>query len=523
MNPITPIIRTTQTYMPAATAPPGIAIKAAESKAAGNEVSIGQSPPSADIGIYNAKGTLGNGQVRHVWEHNGIDKLSLNMYRAIQASSTASRFQGLGAALLEQLAANGGQRIAQSGLAVDSGTATEPLLLGLQQARLREFATDRVTFTLNTASGATVSLGLFNSDRGLAVDAEVLGGDLTASELKGLAMMADSFQTAVNGLAQEPPSLKLGALVKLDPTLFTGLQFEAQLQTAGGARQTFALQMDEHTRSLELQGPSGNVKMNFDTQGGTLLGSEAQRQAAVANYLTQFDAAQQRGNGDEQLMTLFKDAFRQLNSVDDTTLRPAGHDTWSNRTSRLLLSGMADFNASLTTPEKRTNPMRLEEADSFTYNVSQTTTRKGGAANLSLQQDQQSALKASWHESLNPWVELQLSLDSKSQNYRYHEVDDEASSSTRIGFVNNVLVEATATQQASQRERVRTYQQAELQSDVTTSASAEQSRDLLDMLEKLLAQDRQARRLGLASSLEQQVQSLRGLWLLQSNPSLIED
>ncbi|RCL24716.1 hypothetical protein C6A77_15675 [Pseudomonas sp. AFG_SD02_1510_Pfu_092] len=522
MNPITAIIRTTPTYMPAATAPPGIAVTAATSAAASSEVSIGQSPPSADIGIYNAKGALGNGQVRYVWEQDGIDKLSLNMYSAIQASSTASRFQGLGAALLEQLATNGGQRIAQSGLAVDSGSATEPTLLGLQQARLREFATDRVTFTLNTASGATVSLGLFNSDRGLAVDAEVLGGELTASELKGLASMAESFQSAVNGLAQEPPSLKLGALLKLDPTLFTGLHFEAQLQTTSGARQTFALQMDEHTRSLELQAPSGNVKMNFDTQGGVLLGSEAQRQAAVSNYLSQFDAAQQRGNGDEQLMTLFKDAFRQLNSVDDATLRPADHDSWSNRTSRLLLSGMADFNASLTTPEQRTNPMRPDEVDSFAYNVSQTTARKGTAANLSLQQDQQSTLKAAWHESLNPWVELRLNLDSESQDYRYHEVRDEASSSTRIGFVNNVLVEATATQQASQQERVRTYQKAELQSDVTTSASAEQSRDLLDTLEKLLAQDRQARRLGLASSLEQQLQALRSLWLLQANPALID-
>ena len=523
MNPITPIIRTTQAYIPASTAPPDSAVKAAISTAASSKVSIGQSPSSVDIDTYNAKGTIGSGQVRYVWEQDGLDKLSLNMYSAVQSSSAASRFKGLGAALLEQLATNGGQGISQSGVAVDSGTATDPVLLGLQQARLREFATDSVTFTLNTASGATVSLGLFSSEKGLAVDAEVLGGSLTASELKGLSMMADSFQTALNGLTQEPPSLKLGALVKLDPTLFTGLQFEAQLETASGARQQFALQMDEHTRSLELQTPSGTVKMNFDTQGGTLLGSETQRQAAVSNYLTQFDAAQKRGNGDEQQMTLFKDAFRQLNSVDATTLRPTNHDNPLNKVSRMLLSGLADFNASLTTPEQRTNPMRPGEVDSFDYNVSQTTTRKGGATNLDLQQDQQSTLKAAWHKSLNPLVELQLSLDSKSQNYRYHEVHDETSSSTRIAFVNNVMVEATATQQATQQERVRTYQQAELQSDVTTSASADQSRDLLDMLEKLLAQDRQAQRLGLTSSLEQQVQAMRGLWLLQSNPALIEN
>lgn len=523
MNPITAIIRTTPTYITASTTPSGNAVEAATSATAGSRVSIGQSPSSADINTYNAKGTLGSGQVRYVWEQEGIDKLSMYMYSAIQSSSSAARFQGLGAALLEQLAANNGQRISQSGLAVTSGTATEPMLLALQQARLREFATDSVTFTLNTASGATVSLGLFSSASGLAVDAEVLGGSLTANELKGLSMMAGSFQTALNGLTQEPPSLRLGSLVKLDPTLFTGLQFTAQLQTAGGAQQSFALEMDEHTRSLELQAPSGNVKLNFDTQGGTLLGSEVQRQAAVSNYLNQFDAAQKRGNGDAQLMTLFKDAFRQLNSVDDTTPRPTNHDTLLNKTSRLLLSGLADFTASVTQPERRSNPMRKDEVDSFDYNVSQTTTLKGGAANLSLQQDQRSDLKASWHESLNPWVELRLGLDSESQDYRYHEVHDQASSSTRMAFVNNVMIEATATQQASQQERVRTYQQAELQTDVTTSAANDQSRDLLEILENLLAQDRQARRLGVASSLEQQIQSLRGLWLLQPIPALIDD
>ncbi|WP_087501167.1 hypothetical protein [Pseudomonas sp. SID14000] len=522
MNPITPINRTLLTYLPVARTTPGHAIQAATSTAASSRISIGQSTTSAETGTYNAKGTLDSRPARYVWEHDGIDKLSMYMYSAIQSSSTGSRFRGLGAALLEQLAANGGQRISQSGFAVNSGTATEPMLLGLQQSRLREFATDSVTFTLNTASGATVSLGLFNSASGLAVDAEVLGGNLTVNELKGLSMLADSFQTALNGLTQTPPSLKLGTLVTLDPTLFTGLKFEAQLETADSGRQTFTLQMDQHTRRMELQASSGNVKMNFDTQGGTLLGSEAQRQAAVSNYLAQFDAAQKRGNGDEHLMTLFKDGFRQLTSVDDATLRPKNHDTLLNQTSRLLLSGMADFNASVTQPERRINPMRKNEVDSFEYNVSQTTTLRGGAANRSLQQDQQSDLKAAWHESLNPWVELRLSLDSESQDYRYHEVHDQASSSTRMAFANNVMIEATATQQASQQERVRTYQQAELQADETTTAAAEQSRDLLDMLEKLLAQDQQARRLGLASSLEQQLQSLRGLWLLQSNPSLID-
>jgi len=295
----------------------------------------------------------------------------------------------------------------------------------------------------------------------------------------------------------------------------------AKLETASGAQQTFDLQLNEDTRSLKLQGPSGEVKMNFDTQGGALLGSQAQRQAAVANYLSQFDAAQKRGNGDAQLMALFKDAFTQLNSVDDASPRPANHDGALNKASRLLLSGLADFDASISQAEQKINPMRPEEVDHFDYKVSQSTLRKGNAANLTVQQDQQANLKAAWHQGLNPLVDLVLSRDTESQNYRYREVDDQSRSTTRLGFSNNSLVEASATQQASQQERVRTYQKGTLQSDETNRASADQSRDLLNMLDKLLDQDRAARRAGAASTLEDQLAGLRHLWLLQSVPGQI--
>jgi hypothetical protein len=344
---------------------------------------------------------------------------------------------------------------------------------------------------------------------------------LTTDELKGLAALASSFQAALNGLTQEPPSLQLGALVKLDPALFTGLQLNAKLQNAGGDQQTFDLQLNEDSRNLTLQGANGTVRMNLDTQGGALLGSQAQRQAAVANYLTQFDAAQKRGHGDAQLMALFKDAFSQLNSVDDTSKRPAGHDLAQNTASRLLLSGLADFDASITQTEQKINPMRPEEVDHFDYKVSQSTTLQGPAANLAVEQAQQASMKAAWHEGLNPLVGLTLTRDNKTQNYSYHTIDDQSRSSTRLAFADNALVEATATQEASQKERVRTYQEGVLQDDTTHSAAAAQSRELLDMLDEMLSQDRAARRAGLASTLQEQVAGMGYLWRLQSAPGQI--
>lgn len=523
MNPITSAARLTPVFDVVARAPQVRAASSTQTLVTppSTVVSLGQQIDSVDAPLYTAKGTLGEGQRQYAWEQDSTDKLSMYMLSAIQSSSTAARFQGLGAALLEQLAANGGQRISQSGLAISNNTPTDPLLLGLQQARLREHATSSVSFNLTTASGATVTLGLYSSANGLAVDADVQGGTLSGEELKGLAAMADSFQSALNGLSQEPPRLQLGTLVKLDPTLFAGLQLNAKLENANGDIQTFDLQLDDHTRSLKLQGPSGEVKMNLDTQGGALLGSQAQRQAAVANYLTQFDAAQKRGHGDAQLMALFKDAFSQLNSVDDTQPRPVGHTTAQNTASRLLLSGLADFTASLKQAEQKINPMRSEEVDHFDYNASQATMLKGGTTNLSVQQDQQADLKAAWHAGLNPLVQLNLTRDSKSQNYRYHEVNDQSSSTTRLEFARDKLVHASATQQASQQERVRTYQEGVMKDDVTHKASSTKTRDLLAMLDTLLTQDRAARRVGAASVLEDQLASQRHLWLLQSVPGQI--
>ncbi|WP_256249688.1 hypothetical protein [Pseudomonas sp. NBRC 111124] len=485
---------------------------------ASTQVVLGQPSISMGSDVYSAKGTLESASGRYVWETPGVDKLSQYMASAVQSGSTSARFQGLGAALLAQLAANGGGTIAQSGLLVNDASVPDELILGLQQSRLREFASNSITFNLTTASGATVSLGLYSSEHGLAVDAQVQGGTLNAKELDGLAALASSFQSAINGLTQEPPSLQLGALVKLDPSLFTGLQLDAKLETSSGEQQTFALRLDDQTRSLKLQGPSGEVKMDFDTQGGTLLGSQAMRQAAVANYLTQFDAAQARGHGDEQLMGLFKDAFSQLNRVDDNSL--AGSATPLNKNSRLLLSGLADFNASISQPTQRLNPAKPEESDSFNYQVSQSTSIKGGAK-LSVEQQQQANLKAAWHVGLNPLVALQLTRDSESQNYRYHEVNDQSNSTTRLGFNNGVLTDASVSQLAIQKERVRTYQQGIELSDVTNSAFSHKDRDLLSVLDALLRQDREAQRIGAQSTLEQQVLELSHLWLLQSNPTLI--
>lgn len=481
-------------------------------------VSLGQTTRNDDASTYSARGTLA-ASTRYALEQDSTDKLSIALLAGVQSSGNNARFQGVGAALLEQLVSKGGQAVSQSVFTYAEATQPSAAALALRADKLRQEPTNAISLTLTTASGATVRLSLASSDDGLAVSAEVQDGELDANQLKGLASLADSFQAAINGLTQEPPALKLGNLVKLDPALFTSLKLDANLQTSSGEPQRFALDISDTARSLSLDGPSGNLKLNLDTRNASLLGNDAQRQAAVRNYLSQFDAAQQRGHGDKEQMSLFKDAFVQLNSADDGKASTSGAVLAGN--DRMLLSGLADFTASIGKTAQSVNPLLPAETDRFNYEVSQATTVNGTALSTrSVQQDQQSRLSAAWHQGVNPQVPLILGTDFKSQNYSYHEVDDRASASTRLGYnKDNKLVEASASQQASQNERVRTYVDGVLSDDVSTPRSAAQSRNLLGMLEDVLQRERISLRDRGVSLLEAQLTDKRSDWLLQADPA----
>ncbi|MDU9389031.1 hypothetical protein [Pseudomonas sp. zfem002] len=485
-------------------------------------VSLGQTARNDDPSLYTARGTLASSATRYALEQDSTDKLSIALLTGVQSSANTVRFQGIGAALLEQLVLKGGQSVSQSVFTYADGTQPSTEALKLQADKLRQEPASAISLSLTTTSGATVRLSLASSDEGLAVSAEVLDGELDSRQLSGLAGLAESFQAAINGLTEEPPKLKLGELVKPDPALFSSLKLDASLRTASGEQQTFALDISASARSLSLNGPTGNLELNLDTRDASLLGNASQRQAAVRNYLNQFDAAQARGKGDKDLMGLFKDAFVQLNGADDDRASNTGGKVLTGN-DRVLLSGLADFTARVGKAEQAVNPLLPAETDRFDYEVSQSTRVNGAAlSSRAVQQDQQSHLSAAWHEGLNPLVPLALGTDFKSQNYRYHEIDDRASSSTRLAYnKDNKLVEASASQQASQNERVRTYVDGVLSDDVNTPRSTAQSRNLLGLIDGAFQRERTSLRERGVSILESELASKREGWLLQADPNEI--
>ncbi|MGE7989643.1 hypothetical protein ACQKPE_01040 [Pseudomonas sp. NPDC089554] len=522
MTSINTALRITPTYTPPPAAQAGNGGQAsANASSPSSNVTLGQDTRIPNAQTYSSRGAL-NGQASYAWEHDGNDRVSMALLGGVQSKSIAGRFHGVGAALLTQLASNGGQNISQSVFASANGSIQPGSeALRLQQQRLRQDPENSVTLSLTTASGATVKLLLASDDNGLAVSAEVSEGTLSANELTGLSALANAFQSSINGLAEQPPRLQLGALAKLDPALFTSLQMSAKFDVQGQP-QRFDLSLDDKARSLSLEGPTGKVQLNLDTRDSALVGSASQRQAAVDNYLAQFDAAQQRGKGDKDLSNLFKDAFTQLNSVDEKPKPTLERSSSLNYKDRSLLSGLYDFNASISQTSSQPNPMRPDEIDRFDYKVSQSTKIwANDTLNRSVQQDSQSSLKAAYHTGLNPLVDLNLSRDRKSQNYSFHEINDQASSSTRLAYKKGSLAEASATQQASQSTRVRTYVDGELKTDLNTPTSVVRSRNLRSLLDNVFQQENAAQRENRGSIIDAALKNQRSLWLLQGETSKI--
>lgn len=485
-------------------------------------VMLGQDVKVTNATTYNSLGALASFNPVYSLENDAKDLVTRTLTGNIPSPSTANRFQGLGAALLQQLSEGDTSKISQSVIRSAADNVKNAAGLEIAQNQLHGKADNTITLTLQTKSGATITLNLTSSEDGLGVQAEVTGGELSDSEREALGSLASSFQGAIDGLTAEKPRLNLGALGQLDPDIFSSVDLSARLKLADGEYQTLSFKADEKTKSVDMTGPTGNVQLSVKNNSA-ILGNAQQQAQAVKSYLEQFDAAQDRGNGDEDLMTLFKDAFSALQSTNKSVASPAGSRVL-NDVDRSMLTGLADFSASLTQPTRYSNPMRSNEADKFSFSASQSTEIKGSsAANRAVEQKQNTSLSASYHKSLYPGVALALGTDAESQNYKYYQIDDQASSTTRFSYdKKGVLADASSTQTASRSTIVQTYERSKLIDTTDTPEETTKSRNLLSLINSSLRNDRQSVLTTGKSTLEEDLKPVHDKVLLQSNPSYIK-
>jgi hypothetical protein len=450
-----------------------------------------------------------------VWEHPPGDKISTLMAGNFLSGSLTNRLKGLGSALLNSLkngAGNFSQSITKSSDSLNAAGATVA-----SSGQTSSFPLASEELTIKTKSGIRVEISLNTQDDRLAVDMKS-SGELSDAERAAIGKLADAFQDAVGGLAAVPPRLDLGGLTQFDTTVLSSVDLHSSVALDDQGPQTLDFHADGVTRKLDLDGPIGMVSVNVDMRDASNWGSPKQQGAAIVNYLKQFDQAASRGKGDASLMAMFKDAFTQLNS-DYTTSSQQRPTVALAENDYAMLTGLADFNASVSQMPKTPNPMHLDERNTFSYQASQSTQIKGRTPlDRSILQQQQSHLTASYHMSLIPDVPLELTTENKSQNYYYTEIDDTAESVTEIAYDKGRLSKAQSTQSASQSTHVLKYEMGKLTEDNTTPFNASLTRDILATLKPFLEDSKPELPMDIYGW-QLTLENVHNQILLQTNPS----
>ena len=462
-----------------------------------------------------------------VWERSSSDLMSSKLASNFSNAGNAARFSGLGAALLERFTTDSGS-YSQSVMKQTSAQSASSAGNVAAQTQLHTKADNQISLSIKTASGALVEITLGSDDDGLGVQVNVSKGTLSDADRKALANMAEGFQKAIDGLTAQPPKLDLSGLTKFDTSVLTSVDLHASLGTEN--TRTLDFHADASTRSVKSTGIDGTVNISVDMSKRALLGTESQQTQALNQYLKQFDNAGSRGNADDALMTMFRDAFTALNSnygESATTHKSSAREPVSfslTRTDKNMVSGLADFTASVSqTPVDKTNPMRPDEVDTFSYQVSQSSSITGtGTQDRHISQKQQSHLVASYHKALTSGLQLNLTTDRNSQNYLYYQIDDKAESTTNIQYQKGALVSASVDQRASTSTHIQKYVKGWLESDTTTPVDTSKTTDLLGKLQSDWESNHP--RISFEDYLRQQNQpDLSSLVLLESDPGALKN
>lgn len=424
------------------------------------------------------------------WERASRDSVSNLMANNFSSAYAGNRFSGLGSALLEQLK-GGVTQLSQTAMRAPAGldAAGYAALGNVAASTLHGMGDSKIALSVVTKSGVEVKLSLDSGDDGLAVQMTA-SGELSDAETQALGSLAKGFQDAIDGITQEPPQISLGGLMQFDQKVLSSVNLQARiaLNAESAATQTLSFQADTTQRKVSFSGAAGSIDVKVDASQLASLGSPQQQARALQVQLQQFDKAASRGHADAAMMDMFKQTFTSLHGsiASDTSLTTGGAvpSKWALAAEeRSLLTGLADFSASVSQTPAMNNPMRLNEQDAFAYSVSQSTSVGGRSyGDRAISQQQSAELKASYHMPLVAGTSLRLTTAAESQNYTYHEIDDTATSMAQIGYKDGKLVNASLEQSTNLSSRVSTYVMGKLKSDITTPDQHSLMRDLVGAL-----------------------------------------
>ena len=139
MTTLTPIIATNPLMVRSAAIAPGTLVNTVDVSPARPSSVVSLGNPAADVvDIYSRNGLLpGQDNVR-AWENSSQDVVTKMMDTGFNAISTASRYYGLGAALMDQFIKAGGAAISQSVLNTTTERAGDAGVIKTDQTLLEQ-------------------------------------------------------------------------------------------------------------------------------------------------------------------------------------------------------------------------------------------------------------------------------------------------------------------------------------------------------------------------------------------------
>jgi hypothetical protein len=430
--------------------------------------------------VYTPEGTLAGATPNITWAQTNTDAVSKVMADDYMSGTMSGQFYDLGGALLDRFKTTG-SNFSQS---VTAATASGAAATGLSA----DGAQGDIKLTVQTASGVKVDIELDSNDGTLAVSVNSSGA-LSDTECSALANLADGFQQAINGLSASPPELDLSGLTQYDTSVLSSVNLQFNVMGDGSNNVSANIALNSSTRSVNVTDSDGTINLSVDTSDSAILGSGAQQNQAIASYLAQFDHANAEGHGNSALMSMFKDAFTQMNSNYGTSpqqLPGTDYTPWLAQADHSMLTGLGDFTASISDNTVSSNPLLPDQTDSFSYQVSQSTQTEGNSLGGTITQTEQSLLKATYHRSLSGGP-VTLTPSLASQNYDYVQVNDAENSTVNLETDHGKLLQATLSQSSSESTELAEYVKGVLVSDVTTPDNTSSSKDLLSLLKPLIA------------------------------------
>lgn len=383
-------------------------------------------------------------QQRYAWASSSADDISEVMRGNLRAGPSnggiAALLKGLGSSLLGRFAST---QTAYSQVGTNYISGGKGGVSAADAVLKAQYAENTISLTLTTTSNKQVTVAIAfdqtHQDVSNSLSVEISStATLTQEESAAIAGLATGFETALQGIGRNSTTtqqttlstIDVSGLMDFDPAVLASVDLKVSEAARYVGLKSLDFHADSSSRRFAMKGIDGDVSVKVDLSQPLAIGSKAQQQASIDRYLKQFDAANARAQGEAVLVGQFKSIFSQLHSSYPTPSSSAKPlPTAFNAAREQLLSGLADFRASMSGEFSNGLSGKLTKSGKLDYMVSQKTTVISGNTRIRAAQSESFALNATILKSRND-----TTLDVGLGNYDVFTISDSSRFATSFSI-----------------------------------------------------------------------------------------